>query len=112
MFFTKSYIDMKILKSREIVIEYEKLQLIRKRARTQVVVCPACRAESDFVSLTDAAELFNTAADVLTKFITDKRCHFQADASGAVFVCLASLMAEMREQIDDSGGRRMVGESH
>ncbi|MBK7706521.1 MAG: hypothetical protein IPN69_01125 [Acidobacteria bacterium] len=98
---------MKVLKSREIVIEFERVQLIRKRARTQVVRCAECRSEADFVTIGDAAELFNTEADRLTRFVAEHRCHIQTDSMGGVFVCVGSLLAKMRTRAD---GQTMLTE--
>ncbi len=98
MYVSNSYFDMKVLKSREIVIEYEKLQLIQKRATTQVVVCRKCRSESDFVALSDAAELFNTPVETLAAFVSANRCHVETDSDGSVHVCVGSLLARMREK--------------
>lgn len=47
-------------KLREIVIEYERIQLIRKRAKTELAHCGKCDQGSDFVPLLDAADLFGT----------------------------------------------------
>ena len=42
---------------REIVVEYEQIRLIRKRARTALAHCDKCGTEADFVRLTDAAAI-------------------------------------------------------
>ena len=43
-------------RQREIVIEFEKVQLIRKRALTEVRYCSGCKAVSDSVAQVEAAE--------------------------------------------------------
>lgn len=87
---------MKILKARLIVVELERVETIRKEARTQVVACPRCGRESDFVALTEAARLFETEAEALLRFVSDQRCHFQTDNEGSIFLCLTSLLEKMR----------------
>ncbi len=89
---------MKILRSREIVIEFERVQLITKKAKTRVVLCTECGSETDFVSLRDAAELFDTEIDLLTSFIAANGCHFRTDSVGSPFVCIHSLLDAMRRQ--------------
>lgn len=93
---------MKIIRSREIVVEYEKVQTLQKRALTQVVRCVRCRGDADFLEVTEAAGLFNTPVDTLTAFIAEHRCHVLSDAAGKVYVCIASLITPLRTA---SGGR-------
>lgn len=96
---------MKILRSREIVIEYERVQTIARRARTQVANCAGCAGESDFVTVSDAAELFNTDSERLVEFISANGIHVQTDLVGTIFVCLNSLLARMR---DKDRGQKML----
>jgi hypothetical protein len=60
---------MKPGKAREIVIEFEKLQLVRKRAMTEVRFCERCQAEADFIALPTAANLFEIEAERLFPFV-------------------------------------------
>ncbi|MBK7512213.1 MAG: hypothetical protein IPI76_08115 [Chloracidobacterium sp.] len=80
---------------REIVVEYEQIRLIRKRARTALAHCDKCGTEADFVRLTDAAELFETNADNIFKFANGSG-HFRAANGGDITLCLPSLLAAMR----------------
>jgi hypothetical protein len=94
---------MKIEKQREIVIEFERVQLVRKTARTNLNYCPACQKETDFVSLCQAASLFSIEAAALFDFIKIHNSHFQPDPGGMIFVCLFSLLARMKSKPDISG---------
>lgn len=87
---------MKIQKLREIVIEFERVQVVRKRARTQLLFCAACRQEADFVALGEAASLFNTGTDILFQFIKANSSHYETSAAGEIFVCLPSLLSRMK----------------
>lgn len=89
---------MKILRSREIVIEYERVQLITKTAKTHVVMCADCGAESDFVAIRDAAELFEIEIGLLTEFVARHKCHFRTGEGASLFVCVASLLECMQRQ--------------
>lgn len=100
---------MKIEKQREIVIEFERVQIVRKKARTNLHYCPACRREADFVSLCQAASLFSVDAADLFAFIKRHRSHFQPDDAGMIFVCLVSLLAAIREN-KNCAGVKMLGE--
>lgn len=87
---------MKIQKLREIVIEFERVQVVRKRARTHLFFCDACRAEADFVALREASSLFNTDVEILFQFIKTNASHYETSAGGEIFVCLPSLLSRMK----------------
>jgi hypothetical protein len=89
---------MKAGPGREIVIEYERVQRIKKRSSTQLFHCEDCGEVSDFVSLTKASSLFDVEAERLNGFITANRCHLKHNICGNVFVCLASLLSRMQIQ--------------
>ena len=95
-------------RKREIVVEYEQIRLIRKRANTELAHCDKCGGEADFVRLTDAAELFETNADDIFKFANGSG-HFRTANGGDITLCLPSLLSNMKtktlnEQI------KMIGE--
>ncbi len=85
-------------RQREIVIEFEKVQTIRKRARTVVTICGRCRTAADAVLLKDAAELFDTEIDDLFRFINDNDCHYHIEMGEKIFLCVPSLMETMQRQ--------------
>jgi hypothetical protein len=93
---------MKASGQREIVIEIEKVQLIRKRAKTQLRFCPDCKTRSDFMSLCEAAQLFDTPSEDIISFVNANRCHFQADISGDVYLCLTVVLEAMRTKVGNS----------
>ena len=80
---------------REIVVEYEQIRLIRKRAKTQLAHCDKCGTEADFVRLTDAAELFESDADDIFKFANGSG-HYRTANGGDIMLCLPSLLACMK----------------
>ena len=81
-------------RQREIVIEFEKVQLIRKRAKTTLAFCNGCGGEADFVELKAAAELFDTADGDLAAFVAANAVHMETDAD----ICIPSLLAVMHER--------------
>lgn len=87
---------MKIKKLREIVIEFERVQVIRKRATTHLLRCRMCRQETDFITLIEASKLFGTDIDKLFAFIKTNQIHFEIVAEGEIFVCLYSLLKQMK----------------
>jgi hypothetical protein len=91
---------MNARQGREIVIEYERVQRIKKRSSTHLFHCDGCGAVSDFVSVTNASSLFDVEAERLNRFIAANRCHLRYNDYGKVFVCLASLLSRMKIQAD------------
>ena len=88
----------------EIVIEFEKIQLIRKRAMTTLEYCGRCNAESDFVGTRLAADLFGITAKDLTQFVVNNAVHYANEQFGTA-ICIASLLAIMHERHNGSGAR-------
>ena len=82
--------------TREIVIEIERIQLVRKRAKTNLHYCEKCEAGSDFIGLDDAARLFEVGRTQLFDFIQRNGSHYIDDTSGDKPICLASLLERMR----------------
>jgi hypothetical protein len=87
---------MKIQKKREIVIEFERVQLVRKKALTHVIFCRSCGRAVDFVALREAAALFTTPADNLLKFVRVSNSHFETIADGEIYICLVSFLTAMK----------------
>lgn len=81
--------------NREVVIEYERIQLIRKRAKTDLANCPRCGHTADHVSLETAIDLFETTADGLCDFVEKNNCHHHKATTGTL-LCLDSLLAVMK----------------
>lgn len=91
---------------REIVIEFEKVQLIRKRARTTLTHCVSCNANADFVGIAAAAELFGISVGDLTEFVVNSSVH-HAGSQGKTAICVASLLGIMQQK--HGNARRLVG---
>ena len=82
--------------TREVIIEIERIQLVRKRAKTDLHYCEKCEGPSDFVGLDDAARLFEVGRTQLFNFIQRNGSHFIDGMSGEKQICLASLLELMR----------------
>jgi len=92
---------MEIKKAREIVIEIEKIQTTKKRCRTRILFCPLCVAEADFISLNEAAALFEVDKRQLRSFIDHHLCRDERSES-EILICLVSFLARMRAKTDQS----------
>lgn len=87
---------MKIQKKREIVIEFERVQTVRKKARTHIIFCRNCGHEVDFIALREAAALFMTPVENLLQFIRVSNSHFETAADGEIHICLVSFLTAMK----------------
>ncbi len=84
--------------AREIVIEFERVETIRKRAATRLTQCPGCEAQADAVSLVDAAELFEISRDEMFRFIELNDCHYHLNIDDRIYLCVPSLLESMRQR--------------
>lgn len=82
-------------KQREIVIEFEKVSLIRKRAKTELHHCESCGRLVDFVPLQTAATLFEISREKLSEFVSGKGIHIRAAVDDGS-VCVTSLLETMQ----------------
>ena len=94
---------MKIQKQRELIIEFERVQLVRKKAKTHLIFCRDCGREVDFISLHEASGLFGTQAEKLLQFIKLNRSHFETGAEGELYVCLISFLTCMKKNTNLTG---------
>lgn len=84
-------------RQREIVIEFERVQLIRKRAHTTIVNCSRCNSDVDFVTASLAAELFDIELDEFLGFVTRFGVHRELEPTGTA-ICVPSLLAAMQQR--------------
>lgn len=97
-------------KQREIVIEFERVQLIRRKTKTHLINCRMCRNETDFITLREAASLFGTSIEQIFQFVKATNSHYEIDAGGEIFICLVSLLAQMRTKTKISQ-IKLIGET-
>lgn len=89
---------MDTARQREIVIEFEKVLTVRKRARTTLVQCKACRKASDAVSLHEACELFETTSELLFQFVVQNNGHYDLSVDDRIYLCVPSLLEIMSQR--------------
>lgn len=93
---------MNDFRQREIVVEIEKVHLIRRRAKTNLFFCVDCKRETDFISPDEAAALFMTDTGRILHFISANKCHFQSRANDVACICLAAFLEAVGSKIDGS----------
>lgn len=95
-------------KTRNIILEIERIQLTRKRCVSETRFCGDCLTESDFVTAKEAALLFGTYAENLIRFVEINSSHYTKDADGAVFICVNSFLECVNSEVNGSKVR-MIG---
>jgi|SRR5215213_6899104 len=89
---------MNVSKKRQLVIDYIRTQRIRKRAPIIELLCRNCGRRVDFVSLSEAAKLFELDPEELLNFISANACHFTISPTGDVHICLTTFLSAMRSR--------------
>ena len=100
---------MEWLKNREVVLEIEHVQIIRKRAKTTLGFCQGCKKTTDFISVTRAAELFSTTTADLFEFTQANACHYMIECGEEIFLCLPDLLDLMGKRMN-KGKVKLLGE--
>jgi hypothetical protein len=80
-------------RQRRVVVEVERMQLIRKWIRTRVFECGSCKRDVDFVTVSDAIRLFEISAAELNKFMSTNGSHSKLSTDEVQHICLTSLLA-------------------
>jgi hypothetical protein len=86
------------VEGRELVVELVRTRRWRRKAPVHALLCKECGGRSDFVSLAEAAQVFDIREDQLLGFIESRACHMSTPPSGDVHICLVTLLKAMREQ--------------
>jgi hypothetical protein len=97
---------MSVKKIREIVVEVERILLVKKRARTHQMFCIDCSQEADFVCSKDAARIFDIGEINISRFLKNNGWHTLTDR-GRVYICTASLIADLAKKKNNSGPRQI-----
>jgi hypothetical protein len=98
---------MKVKTTREIVIEIERVRTIRKRCSTHVLFCAECNNDADFITLQEAANLFEVELDLLRSFALEYLCHTQL-SDKENFLCLPSLLDRLQKRAGELKSRERL----
>lgn len=77
---------------RQLVIEIERVQTVRRRVTTLRGYCRECRAPADLVELADLARLFDVSVADAVLQLRRRRIHLQHLSAGPILVCSESLL--------------------
>ncbi|HEX6125959.1 MAG TPA: hypothetical protein VFZ23_11360 [Pyrinomonadaceae bacterium] len=95
-------------RQREVVLELEQVRLVRRRAKTSLSFCRGCGKATDFIRLTNAAELFDVPAVEVFDFTRSNHCHFVVANEGEIYICLVALLEVMRKKLK-TGNFKLLG---
>lgn len=82
---------MKTKRTRETIIEIERVRVVCQRTRQIINDCPECRAETDFVTVGEAARIIQTDAQTISRLTETGVLHRLLTTSGDIYICLASI---------------------
>lgn len=85
-------------RKRFFVVKTERRQIIRKRSESHLIICPDCRAESDFISISRAASIFSITVAGIFNFINESHSHLLTDEHGEIFICLNSFVEAIKKK--------------
>lgn len=97
-------------RKRTFVVEIEKRRIVRKTSESKIVICDQCRAESDFISIRQAASIFSIPEANLFDFINENHSHYKTGEHGEIFICLNSFIAAVNK-IANHQKVKLLGES-
>ena len=84
---------MKTTRTKEIIVEIERIRVTCRRTRQIVNQCRECRTETDFVTVTEAARIIGSNMQTIFRLTKAAVLHPFPAANDEIYVCLASVMA-------------------
>ena len=92
---------MKKTRRTRIVVETERLLVVRTRRAGVASWCAACGGDVQMVGLDEAAQVSARSQREIVRRVEAGRLHFTESARGRLLICLNSLLADARTQIEE-----------
>ena len=83
---------------RELIIELERVRLVRRRVATVRMFCNGCSEYGDFVTATRLAAVFEIPITDHLSVLGRYGIHTESSATGIVHVCSRSLLAALNRK--------------
>ncbi|MCY7374479.1 MAG: helix-turn-helix domain-containing protein [Pyrinomonadaceae bacterium] len=83
---------MKTKRTKEMIIEFERVRVVCRRTIPIVNQCRECRTETDFVTVAEAARMIETNLPTIFRLIEAGVLHSLSGGGGEIYICLASLL--------------------
>lgn len=87
------FLKMKIEHTSKMIIEIERVRIVCRRTMQIINFCSECFAETDFVTIVEAARIVQNAEEAVSRLIEAGILHALSATNGATYICLASLEA-------------------
>ena len=89
-------------KTKTVVLEIERVQVIRKKCKAYSGFCANCRTEANFVELAQTARLFEIHITDLFRFIQTSGGHYTNNPGEEIFLCVNSFLECLRNHKNNS----------
>lgn len=99
-------------RQRRLVVEVERMQMIRKWISTKFFDCGSCGREVDFVTVCEAAQIFEISDAELGSFLKSNDCHSSTYTGSEQHICLRSLMKSLNLTTGKHEVRLFLGEKN
>ena len=83
---------------REIVVEFERIERIRRTAPTILMRCAECQQEVEHVRVNEAAKLFGSTESDIGSFLNENNCHRSVIGENKHVACVASVLDAMNRR--------------
>lgn len=97
-------------KTKTVVLEIERVQVIRKKCQAYSRFCANCRTEVNFIELAQTARLFEVQIADLFGFIRTNGGHYMNNPGNEIFLCVNSFLACLSNHKNNSKIKMMNGE--
>lgn len=93
-----------------VVLEIERVQLIRRKCKAHPGFCGKCGSQANFIPLMEAALLFEINSAGLFRFVQTSDSHYTTDRTGDIFLCVSSLLACVNAKTNGSKMKMINGD--
>lgn len=102
---------MPYVKPKSVVLEIERVQIIRRKCQAHTGFCRNCKSEADFIPLMEAASLFEINSAKLFRFVQANASHYTNDLKGDIFLCVSSLLTCVNTKTNGSKMKMINGDN-
>jgi hypothetical protein len=96
-----------VIAHREVIVEIERLQVIRQRAQTSLIFCENCQTVGDFIDAEKASEIFKTPKLTLISFVRTNGGHGKGIDGNTPMICLSSLLLLMKNRSESKKTKQL-----
>ena len=76
---------------REINLEIERIRIVSNLKKSKIT-CEDCSTETEFISFSNASQIFAIRGDTLAQMALEKLIHIKLSSANEMLICLPSLL--------------------